>query len=119
MQKMSRNITTYQELITAKTDLKQEVSTLEEEIKSNKVLKFSTSIFEGKSLKEPILDSLHSLELKNILASPLGNLASTFLLSNKFVRKYFIAFSIIKETVPYAFNKIKELMEQSELAKKK
>lgn len=115
---MYKSINTYQELITAKKELKLEVTTLEEEIKDNKLLKFSTSIIEGKSLKEPILDSLQSLDLKNILASPLGNLATTFLLSNKFIRKYFIAFSIIKETVPYAFTKIKELIEQSELSKK-
>ncbi len=112
---MSKNITTYQELITAKTDLKSEVSILEKELKSNKILKVFTSIFEGKSLKEPLLDSI---DLKSILASTLGNLASTFLLSNKFIRKYFIAFSIIKETVPYAFNKIKEMMDQNEISKK-
>ena len=113
---MSENITTYQDLIAAKTALKNEISTAEEEIKNNKILKFSTSILEGKSLKEPLLDSLSSLNLKNILTSPLGSVFSTFLLSNKFVRKYFITFSIIKETVPYAFEKIKEMIDQSNVS---
>jgi len=115
---MTKSITSYQELIAAKTELKQEVSKLEEEIKNSKILKLSSSIIDGKSLKEPLLDSLHSIDLKNILASPLGNLASTFLLTNKFVRKYFVAFSILKTTVPYALNKIKELIEQREVSKK-
>lgn len=115
---MTKTITSYQGLIAAKTELKHEISTLEEEIKSSKILKISSSIIEGKSLKEPLLDSLHSLNLKNILASPLGNLTSTFLLTNKFIRKYFIAFSILKSIVPYALNKIKELIDQSELSKK-
>lgn len=115
---MNKSITSYQELIVAKTKLRQEVSTLEDEIKSNKVLKFSSTIIEGKSLKEPLLETLDSLNLKNILTSPLGNLATTFLLTNKFIRKYFIAFSIIKETIPYAYSKIKELIDQNELTKK-
>ncbi len=114
---MNKNITTYQELIAAKKDLKQDVLLTENELKNNKLLKFSTAIIEGKSLKEPLLDSLYTIDLKNILASPLGNLASTFLLTNRYVRKYFIAFSIIKETVPYAFNKIKEMIDQSEFTK--
>lgn len=114
---MNTNITSYDDLIKAKKTLKQEITTVESSIKNNKVLKFSSSIIEGKSLKEPLLESLGGLDLKNVLTSPLGSLASTFLLSNKYVRKYFVAFTILKETVPYAFGKIKEMIEQYEVSK--
>lgn len=115
---MSKRIATYQDLIDAKTTIKKEIIYIENSIKDNKFIKVSSSIIEGKSLKEPLLDSLQSINLKTVLASPLGSLASTFLLSNKFIRKYFITFAIIKETVPYAFNKIKEMIDESELSKK-
>lgn len=114
---MNKNITSYQDLIAAKKTLKQDINSVETSIKNNKFIKFSSSIIEGKSLKEPLLETLGGLNLKNVLASPLGSLASTFLLTNKFVRKYFVAFTILKETVPYAFGKIKEMIEQYEVSK--
>lgn len=112
---MSANITSYKDLIEAKKVLKQDISKVEYSIKENKILKLSSSILGGKSLKTPILETLGELNLTNILASPLGNLASTFLLSNKYVRKYFVAFTIIKETVPYAYSKLKDMLEEIEI----
>jgi hypothetical protein len=112
---MSDTIKTYQDLINAKKELKIEISDAENELKNNKLFKFSSAIIEGKSLKEPLLDSVSSIDLKSILSSPLGNILNTFLLTNKFVRKYFVAFTIIKETVPYALNKLKDMIEQAEL----
>ena len=115
---MARKITTYQELVAARTELKREVGTVEDEIKNNKTIRFTSSILDGKSLKEPLIESLHGLDLKSILTSPLGSLASTFFLTNKYVRKYFVAFSIIKETVPYAYKKMKEMIDNQEYSKK-
>lgn len=115
---MAKNISTYQELIAARSELKSEVSNIEYEIKNNKTIRFTSSILDGKSLKEPLIESLYGLDLKNILTSPLGSLASTFFLTNKYIRKYFVAFSIIKETVPYAYKKIKEMIDNQEYSKK-
>ncbi|MDT0553914.1 hypothetical protein [Urechidicola vernalis] len=112
------SIKTYQDLIAAKKELKQEITTVETAIKDNKLLRFSSTIIDGKSLKKPIIETLGGLDLKNVLASPLGSLASTFFLSNKYVRKYFVAFTILKETIPYAYGKIKEMLEQQENLKK-
>ena len=116
---MNRDIKTYQDLINAKKELKLEISIAEDKLKDNKIFKFSSAIIDGKSLKEPIINSLSSIDLKSILTSPLGNLLNTFLLTNKFVRKYFVAFTIIKETVPYAFNKLKDMMEETEISASK
>ena len=115
---MAKNISTYQELIAARTELKSEVSSIEHEIKNNKIIQFSSSIIDGKSLKEPLIESLHGFDLKSIWTSPIGSLASTFFLTNKYIRKYFIAFSIIKETIPYAFKKVKEMIDNQEYSKK-
>lgn len=114
---MNKKITSYQDLVAAKKILKQDISAVESSIKENKILKITSSIIEGKSLKGPVLETLGCLDIKNILSSPLGSLASTFLLSNKYVRKYFVAFTILKETIPYAFGKIKEILDQHEVSK--
>lgn len=111
---MADNIQSYQDLISAKKELKKEIATVEDAIKNNKILKVSSAVIDGKSLKDPILETLGGLDLKNVLSSPLGSLASTFLLSNKYVRKYFVAFTILKETIPYAYGKIKEMLDNYE-----
>ena len=112
---MTKNIRTYQDLMNAKNDLKLEISVAENKLKDNNVFKVSSAILEGKSLKDPIINSLSSIDLKSILSSPLGNILNTFLVSNKYIRKYFVAYTIIKETVPYAFSKLKDILEQTEL----
>lgn len=116
---MKQNIRTYQDLIQAKKELKIEISIAEDELKDNNIFKVSSAIFDGKSLKGPLINSISSIDLKSILTSPLGNLLNTFLLTNKYIRKYFVAFTIIKETVPYAFNKLKEIIETSEFSTSK
>lgn len=109
---MKKKITSYQDLLIAKGDLKDEISAQEFEIKNNKFLKFSTTILSGESIKSSMFDTIKSIELKDMITSPLGNLLSTYLLSNKTIRKYFIAYTIIKETVPYAFQKLKDILDQ-------
>ncbi len=109
---MKKNITSYQDLLIAKDDLKDEISAQEFEIKNNKFLKFSSTVISGKPLKNKIFDTISSVELKDIITSPLGNLLSTYLLSNKTIRKYFVAYTILKETVPYAFQKLKDILDQ-------
>ena len=112
---MTKNIRTYQDLMNAKNELKLEISVAEDKLKDNNIFKVSSAILEGKSLKDPILNSLSSIDLKSVLSSPLGNILNTFLVSNKYIRKYFVAYTIIKETVPYAFSKLKEILTEAEL----
>lgn len=114
---MKKNITSYQDLLVVKDNLKDEIDAQEFEIKNNKFLKFSTTIMSGESIKSSVFDTLKSIELKEIITSPIGNLLSTYLLSNKIIRKYFVGFIIVKETLPYALQKLKDLLDQVETKK--
>ncbi len=114
---MSNKITTYQELLNAKKKLKEEITSQELEFQNNKFVKFTTSMDNGESIKDSLLDTVSSIGLKDILTSPLGSLLSTYLLSNKKIRKYFIAYSIVKETIPYAFNKLKNMLNEIDVSK--
>ena len=108
LKKNPNRITTYQDLILAKQEIKQDINFIEEDLRNNNIIKLSTTIIGGKFNKSSIFNSL---DLKGILSSPLGKFASTLLLSNKFIRKYFVAFVVVKETVPYALSKIKEIID--------
>ena len=110
---MAKNITTYQDLISTKKELKQEVISIEEDIKNSNFVKISNIFIKGKTFEKPNLDSFHLPHVKDILSSPIGNVVSTFLLSNKKIRKYFIAFVIVRETVPYAIAEIKKLIDDN------
>ena len=110
---MAKNITTYQDLISIKKDLKQEVNYIEDDIKNSNIIKISNLLIKGKSMDVPSLDTFHLPHVKDIISSPLGNVLSTFLLSNKKIRKYFIAFVIVRETVPYAITEIKKLIDDN------
>ena len=114
LKKNPNRITTYQDLVLAKQELKQDINFIEEDLKNNNIIKLSSTIIGGKFNKSSIFNSL---DFKDILSSPIGKFASTLLLSNKFIRKYFIAFVVIKETVPYALSKIKEIIDVSSLGK--
>lgn len=116
--KLDYTISSYEDLMNFKQDLKSEISRQELEIKNNKFLKISSSIFNGESIKQPLFESFSSIDLKGILSSPIANILSTFLMSNKITRKYFISFTIIKEMVPFAIEKIKEIIDQSSSSKK-
>jgi len=111
---MNKKITSYQDLLDAKQNLKAEISLQETEFQNNKFVKFATSIDKGEPLKGTILESLSSVVCKDIITSPLGSLLSTYLLSNKVIRKYFIGFTILKETIPYAFRKLKDMANEFE-----
>lgn len=114
---MNNKISTYQDLLNAKKELKEEISLQEAEFQNNKLVKFASSFDKGESLKGSVLESLTSVGFKDIVTSPLGSLLSTYLLSNKVIRKYFIGFTILKETIPYAFQKLKDMANEIEVSK--
>jgi len=110
---MANNVTTYQDLISAKKELKQDIKSIEEDIKNSNIVKISNFFIKGKTLQTPSLDSIKIPHVKEILKSPIGNVVSSFLLSNKKIRKYFIAFVVVRETVPYALTEIKKLIDEN------
>ena len=109
---MAKNIMTYQDLIETKKHLKQDIDLIEEDIKDTNIVKISNLLIAGKPFKTPNLESLHVPHIKDVISSPLANFASTLLLSNKKIRKYFIAFVIVRETVPYAVTQIKKIIDE-------
>ena len=116
---MNKKIMTYQDLINAKKELKEEISLQEANFQNNKLIKFASSLDKGESLKGSVFDTLTSVGFKDIITSPLGSLLSTYLLSNKLIRKYFIGYTILKETIPYAFQKLKDMANEIEGTRKK
>lgn len=115
---MNNKISTYQDLLDAKKELKVDISLQENEFKNNKFVKFVSSLDKGESIKGSVLETISSIGFKDIITSPLGSLLSTYLLSNKVIRKYFIGFTILKETIPFALQKLKDLANEIEVSKK-
>ncbi|MDC9721529.1 MAG: hypothetical protein PSN34_01985 [Urechidicola sp.] len=115
---MTNKINTYQDLLNAKKELKEEISLQEADFQNNKLIKFASSLDKGESLKGSVFETLTSVGFKDIITSPLGSLLSTYLLSNKVIRKYFIGYTILKETIPYAFQKLKDMANEIEVIKK-
>lgn len=114
---MNNKINTYQDLLDAKKELKEEIFLQEADFKNNKLVKFTSSFDKGKALKGTVLETISSVGFKDIITSPLGSLLSTYLLSNKVIRKYFIGYTILKETIPYAFQKLKDMANEIDISK--
>lgn len=104
------SMNTFEDLLKAKQDLKLEILDQEDEINNNKWLKLSSSFIKNRTYKTPFSDIGASFNIKDILASPIGNLLNAYLMGNKKTRKYFIMFSIAKEMIPFAIEKIKEII---------
>lgn len=109
-------INNFEDFLNAKHGLKQEIRETEEELRSHNLFKITTAVSSG-NLKDSISETLSGLSLKDLLASPLGNLISTYLLSNKILRKYFIGFTILRQTVPYGLKKLRAILDELELDK--
>lgn len=108
-----KKITSYEDLITYKALLKVAIKSKEEEIRNHPLAKLSQTFSSKESAKETVLSSVQKLKLKDIINSPIGSVISTYLLTNKVIRKYFVAFTIAKQTIPYALDKLKEILEQA------
>lgn len=115
---MKQPINTFDDFLIAKQELKQAISSSEEELRTHKLVKITSAISEG-NVKDSISDTISSLKLKDLLASPLGSLLSTYLLSNKVLRKYFVGFTIARQTIPFALKKLKSILDDIEFEQKK
>ena len=105
----------YQDLLQAKQELKNEISDQETEIRNNKFVRFSSAVANPGELKNTVLDTVNTLKLKDILTSPIGNIVSSYLLSNKVLRKYFIGYTILRQTIPYGLNKLKDMLNDMDI----
>lgn len=110
-------INSYEDLINAKVLLRSEIEEQERSFMSNPVFKISSSLFKGVSIKSSLQGSFESLSLDDLIKTG-ENLLSTFLMASKKTRKFFIAYTIAKEMVPFLFMKINEIFSQSAPVKK-
>ncbi len=104
-------ITTFQELNREKQHLADEIKNQEEEILNSPVFTIPAAIFQGGSIKGSIKDSLDSISFDHYKKTAL-NLLSTALMANKKTRKFFVAFVIAKEMVPFLLEKVNEYVKK-------
>jgi len=105
------NIKSYEDLKIARQQLKNDISDQELSIINNPLIKISSSIFGGESFKSSFKTSFESASLDDYKRAA-ENILSSILMANKKTRKYFIAFIIAKEMIPFTIQKINEVLKK-------
>lgn len=115
------NINCYDDLKLAKHRLRFEIKKQEDSFKDNPISRITSSFFGGRkhnssifkkpltfaSIKNP-LSSGHDHNLK----STAENIIGTLMVTNKVTRKYFIAYTIAKEMIPFTIQKFSDLLKR-------
>lgn len=109
MDNYSSNIKSFDDFKKTKQQLKREIEGQEFELKNNPITKISSSFFGKESSK--------SFNLSNTLSSKdykktSSKLINSFLFANKSTRKYFVAYTIAKEMIPFTLKKVNELIKK-------
>ena len=102
-------IRSMKDLNRAKRFLEEEIALQEAELLNNPIVSIPLSFLQSSSIKGSIQNSLESISLENY-KNALMSLIGTVLLANKRTRKFFIGFVIAKELVPYAVERINQLL---------
>ena len=105
MAKEVYNIESFEDLKFAQEQIRKDNKVIEQSIKENPVLKISSSLLGGGSVKNTFVNSLSG---ENKHAG--SKMIKTLLLASKFTRKYFIGYTIAKEMIPYTLDKISGLV---------
>lgn len=111
MSKSVNRITTFDELNLAKLKLADTIQKQEQDILDNPLLSIVSSIFQGGSVRSSVKQSMESFSLENYKSAAM-NLISTVLMTNKKTRKFFVAFIIAKEMVPFILDKVNEYVKK-------
>ncbi|MCP4884113.1 MAG: hypothetical protein GY908_09995 [Flavobacteriales bacterium] len=104
-------ITTFDELNLAKLKLADTIKKQEQDILDSPVLSIVSTIFQGGSVRSSLKHSMESFSLENYKGAAM-NLISTILMANKKTRKFFVAFIIAKEMVPFILDKVNEYVKK-------
>lgn len=104
-------ITTFEELNLAKQKLASTIKDQEEEFLKSPVISIVSGIFQGGSVRSSLKNSMESVSLEHYKKAAM-NLLSTVLMANKKTRKFFVAFIIAKEMVPFILDKINEYVKK-------
>ncbi len=102
-------IKTYKDLLAARQILKSDIKEQETSFKNNPILKISSTLLKGNSLKSAIKNPLASLNSGNYVKAA-ESLLSTILFANKKTRSIFIGYVIAKEMIPFTMQKINEFL---------
>ena len=109
--KLNQRISTFEELNKAKKKLSVQIKEQEEEILSNPIVSIPSALIQGGSFKNSFKTSMESFSLDHYKAAAFS-LLSSFLMANKKTRKFFVAFIIAKEMVPFLLQKINEYVKK-------
>lgn len=113
MNNMSAEIKTFADLNLAKQNLKLTLKEQESDILSNPVLSIPLSIIKGGSLRGSLQKSVESVAYSDYKKAFLS-LISTALMASKKTRKFFVAFVIAKEMVPFIIDKLSEFVKNQQ-----
>ena len=102
-------IRSYDDLGLAIQQLKDEVKQQENQLAETPIVKFAASFKRKSENKSSILGML--LNSEDSIGS---SIVKTFLMTNKFTRKYFKGFMAAKEVIPQAVNEIKNAVKSDE-----
>lgn len=109
--KLNQRISTFEELNLAKKKLSIQIKEQEEEILGNPIISIPSAILQGGTFKNSLKTSMESFSLDHLKGMTLS-LLSSFLMANKKTRKFFVAFIIAKEMVPFLLQKINEYVKK-------
>jgi hypothetical protein len=104
-------IRSMKELNEARAKLRLEIASQEVELVEHPFVSIPLALIDRGSVKETLHESMEALSLGNYKNALLG-LVGTFLLANRKTRKFFIAFMVAKELVPFLVHKINEAVKK-------
>ena len=105
------SIRSYAELKAAKEQLKLEVKDQEAQILDHPMVSIPMALFHKSSVKGALQHSMESISLDNYKKAAMS-LISTVMLANKRTRKFFVAFVMARELVPFILDKAREVLKK-------
>jgi hypothetical protein len=100
------NIESFEDLKFAQEQIRKDNKDIELAIKDNPVVKISSSLLGGESVKDTFVNNLSVSKNRQTGAK----MIKALLLANKITRKYFVGYTIAKEMVPYTLQKVNQLL---------
>jgi len=107
MAKNEFNIESFDDLKFAQEQLRLDNENIELSFKDNPVVKISSSLLGGNSVKDTFVNNLSVGNRKSG-----AKMIKALLLASKVTRKYFIGYTIAKEMVPYTLHKVNDLLKK-------
>jgi len=101
------NIGSYEDLKFAQEQLRKDNKEIEISIKNNPVVKISTSLLGGESVKVKE-NFVNNLTRGNRHSA--AKMVKALLFANKITRKYFVGYTIAKEMIPYTLDRVNKLL---------